>query len=114
MSKQTFVVELACKHIAYYSFPCPEVGEVIHCRKCGKYCAVTSSAVEYRAKCRACKYSKAYGTAKINAELGAVKHRKAKQGHIVDILLGTKVVTTFGDKDRAAQRSIQELELPPF
>lgn len=110
----TFVVLLMCKHARYYEKPCPEVGEVVMCRTCGNGQAVTATEVEYHLKCRGCRYGRPFGTAQVNAELSAMRHRRKAPGHVVDILLGDVVVQTFGARDRALQTRLPVGDEPPF
>jgi hypothetical protein len=68
------------------------------------YTTVKDAPDEYRIRCRNCVYSRPYGTAKLNAEIGATKHRKANPGHVVELRNGNRFVRTFdgrggGDRD---------------
>jgi len=52
----------------------------------------------YRIRCWGCVYTRAYGVAKLKAEIEAAKHRLRHPDHVVRIYNGNKFVRQFPDK----------------
>lgn len=94
----THIVTYECQHTAIFEdADCPKIGEMVPCVRCRKHVMVMKAPPEYRFRCRKCRFSKGYGTARINAEIGMVQHRKGRPDHIVDLYNGKVIVRTFGD-----------------
>lgn len=93
----SYIVTYLCGHSrVYQNVQPPVIGDELWCPKCRRYTFVSLAPDEWRIRCRGCHYARSYGAAKLNAEIGAVRHRKAFTGHLVDLLNGEKVERTFG------------------
>lgn len=112
----TFIITFACHHVRIFPEPAPKVGEILWCVKCNSDVRVKSAPAEFRIRCRDCMYAPAgYGTAQVNAEIAAAKHRMRKPGHVIDIVNGREVVRTFGERDQTVIPMSSESDLPiPF
>lgn len=96
--KITHIVTYECQHTAIFEdIDCPKIGDMVPCLRCRRHVMVMKAPPEIRIRCRKCKYSKAFGAARINGEVGAVQHRKGRPDHIVDIFDGRVIVRTFGN-----------------
>lgn len=96
----THVVEFSCKHVRTFDAPSPKVGEKLWCPQCRIEVVVTRAPAEFRIRCENCTHSKPFGAAKLNAEIGAAKHRMRYPTHVVRIYDGLKIVKTFRDRDQ--------------
>lgn len=108
--RNTRIVLLSCKHTNVFDAPTPEVGDEVWCRTCSKYSIVEHSADEYWYKCETCGCTRRYGQARVNSELGAVRHRRNRQHHTVSTYLGKQRLHTFMP-DRI---TLADAEIPPF
>ena len=94
----THIVTYSCRHTAFFSEEvCPKIGEMVPCIRCREQVMVINAPAEYRIRCRKCKFSKAYGTSKTEAQLGSVRHKKGRPDHVVDLVNGKVIVQTFQD-----------------
>ncbi len=121
MNSKTWVILLDCKHTAFYTNAEPAIDEIVYCRKCNGFRVVVEGKTEYKVTCRNCRYSSKFGAARLNAEGAAVRHRapSSRSHHIVDVILGRKIVQTYGVDSR--QRSLLDSsydedseDQPPF
>lgn len=109
--------ELECGHaVDVGAFTSNNSHDIFWCRRCDKDVMLAGVKHEYRWKCADCSFGRKYGEAKLEAELGAVKHRNQRggkgRGHVVTVFYGPKVIHTFGNKDQLAL--IPDNERPPF
>lgn len=110
----TFQVELQCGCTKVFPSPPPTKDDIVLCRYHNRYETVRLVLDEWRTSCVDCTYGKPFGQARVNAEIGAAKHRQKKPGHRVEIRHGGEVVMTMGENDRAMQLTIDSAEQPPF
>lgn len=103
---ETYRVRLACSYEVIFRAAPPMVGDDIYCVRCQKMCTVTHAPTEYRIRCRACSYGRAFGAARLNAEMAAARHRKRKPGHPVRIFNGRTLIYTMGADDNAQQPAL--------
>lgn len=92
-------VTFLCGHVRIFQGSAPPVvGDELWCVKCRNTTFVSVAPDEWRIRCRGCRYARAYGAAKLNAEIGAVRHRRAFSGHIVELLNGQEISRVFGQR----------------
>lgn len=66
------------------------------CPRCQEMRLIEGVIHQWRYVCGSCSVSRRYGEAKLNAELGAVRHRHKFPGHVVSVMYGPNVKHTFG------------------
>lgn len=115
------IVLYECGHNRVYPIAhCPGVFESVICLKCNKPVMVARSSLMYRTRCRDCTHSQNHGASKLQAELLAVKHRRRRPTHTIDVFFGTEVIKTLKPQDtmiftKALPKSpVIDHELPPF
>lgn len=96
--KTTRIVELECQHTQIFERPFPKLGEVLWCLRCRTEQTVIAAPDEWKIRCQGCIYNRAFGAAKVNAEISAAKHRLKQPSHIVRIYNGNKFVRQFPEK----------------
>ena len=55
---------------------------------------------EWRIRCQTCMYAKPFGTARLNAEIAASRHRMSKPDHTVWLYDGHKKIREFAGCDQ--------------
>jgi len=114
-----FRVYYSCGHDGTYRAPGPRVGDWVLCVYCDGYRIVTVSREgangQHSWKCRNCPSGRSYGQAKVNRDLGAVRHRRKRPGHVVDLFHGSRLEHTYGnDSQMTIEDLAKDLEKPPF
>ena len=108
------LIQFSCKHTRVFPNPAPRLGDTLWCPKCRAEVTVEHAPDEWRIRCVDCIYARAYGAAKINAEIAASKHRMRKTGHTVRLYNGNKLMRTFDGRNQTAisLSSHSDLEIP--
>lgn len=89
-------VVLTCHHAVEFAATPPMKGELIWCVKCSHMRRVEDAPDEYRVRCRGCSYSRRCGTARLDAETAAARHRKRRPNHRVGIYNGKELIYVMG------------------
>lgn len=104
------IVTYECDHTAIFKTAPPRVGDTVFCIRCNTDRVVVKAPHEYRISCRVCTFGRAYGVARLAAEIAAAKHAN-KHGHRVRLYDGPKLVRVIGDTTRPLSLVHKD---PPF
>lgn len=104
--RATQVIEFECHHTRVFQQPAPKVGDILWCPKCNRDVGVIRGVSEWRIRCQNCIYSRPFGSAKLNAEISAAKHRMRNPAHVVRIYNGSKFVRQFPDKIKDGYQTV--------
>jgi hypothetical protein len=86
------------------------IGQQRYCNLHKSPSTIVTTVVEYRAKCRKCKYSKPFGAARITALTKASAHGR-RTGHEVDVYQGEELIETVC---QLRQRPKPRVSTPPL
>lgn len=104
--KTTRIIEFDCRHTRVFPDPAPKVGDTLWCLRCNKDVRVVRGTNEYRIRCQNCIYSRPFGTARLNAEIAAAKHRMSHTEHVVHLYNGTEFLRRFPDRDQDRNQTV--------
>lgn len=91
MSTRTWTITFDCpyRHSTEFTVEAPVRGVPAWDRKCRAYKTVLESTTkQYRLRCKGCRYSRKYGTARLTAEVKAAKHHVNNPSHVVVVYDG--------------------------
>jgi len=113
-TKSNFMVLYSCYHTRVFKAPAPKIGEVMWCVRCRKEVVVMKAPPEIRIKCDDCSYGRGFGTARLNAEIQAAKHRLGNPTHTVHLYDGYKIAYTFGHRNQSeiSMMQVSDQEIP--
>lgn len=94
----TYIVTMDCLHTRIYEDPPPQKGEELWCLRCDVVRHVIAAPPEIRVRCQQCSFARAFGRARVNAEIGASKHRIKHPTHTVLMFDGKTVLRRFEDR----------------
>lgn len=112
---------LSCDHTRNYKAKaCPPPGHEAWCFKCQRYSIVMHHVLDFAVKCATCRYTRNFGAARLNAEIGATRHHRRYSHHVVNVFKGPDLHISLGNSDTPLPRNDStcksdiESGIPPF
>lgn len=112
---------LSCNHTrSYEKKKAPQAAEQVWCFKCQRHSIVMHLVLDFCVKCATCRYTRNFGAARLNAEIGATRHHRRFPHHVVNVYKGDDLHRKFGNSDTplpvddSACKSEIPSDIPPF
>jgi hypothetical protein len=116
------VVEFACHHRREFRVTdgIPQVGEKLICLQCRKGTKVVRHYEEFRIRCSNCRYGRAFGLNRLQAEIAASKHHNRNPHHMVSLWLGAQKIRKWPPNEQQLftktlpRNAVDNIDVPPF